>query len=573
MSPSTAQAQVIVDALIRDGVTDAVLSPGSRSAPLALALAVAERERRIRLHVRIDERSAGFLALGLAKGSGRPVPVATTSGTAVANLLPAVVEASFAGVPLMVLSADRPPWLRGVGAPQTIDQIKIFGDHVRWFAEVAVASAASGQAGYWRALVGRALARAVDAADPGPVHLNLPFAEPLVPETDGSDEPAVIPGGSFVGVPARAVAPPLGEVLQRMGLDEVPQRGVVVVGDPPFGWESSDVAALAGACDWPILAEPTAGLHGAANWVPAGHLVAGSAEWLQSHEPELVVTVGRIGLTREIAALVRRAQRHLAVDVSARWGDPTRTADAVVGAVPVAARRAGGSGPWCEEWLAAGDRAARQIDAALDEEGMLSGLHVARHLWRDTTDDAQLFVAASWPIRQLQLVQRPRGGLRMTANRGANGIDGLVSTAWGAALSHGADRGGSTVALLGDLAFLHDSNGLLAPAQEERPPLRIVVSDNDGGGIFSQLEQAAPDFATDFERVFGTPHGLHLVGRSRLSGIPARGVDDLESFVEACADPPPGVSVLVAQVADRASEAEFLGQVQRQAIAAVAEEA
>lgn len=559
----------MVEALIRGGVTDAVLSPGSRSAPLALALAAAERRRRIRLHVRIDERSAGFLALGLAKAAARPVPVVTTSGTAVANLLPAVVEASFAGVPLVVLSADRPPWLRGVGAPQTIDQVKIFGDHVRWFTDVAVASGASSGAGDWRAVVGRALARAVDAADPGPVHLNLPFAEPLVPGEDAAADPADVPVDGFVGVALRPAAPLLSDVLQQMGIGEIPQRGLIVVGDLPFGWVGADVAALAAACDWPILAEPTAGLHGAANWVPTGHLVAASGEWLQSHRPDLVITVGRIGLTRQVAALVRGAVRHLAVDCSARWGDPTRTADAFVPAVPVAARRPGASGQWCQEWLAAGRRAAQQVDEALDREDMFTGLHVARHLWRDASDDTQLLLAASWPIRQMQLVQRPRGGLQVIANRGANGIDGLVSTAWGAAASHDAERGGPTAALLGDLAFLHDSNGLLAPPQEERPPLRYVVTDNDGGGIFSQLEQGAPAFAADFERVFGTPHGLHLVGRSRLCGIPARGVDDLDSFVEASADPPPGVSVLVAQVADRASEAQLMREIQRRAVAAV----
>jgi 2-succinyl-5-enolpyruvyl-6-hydroxy-3-cyclohexene-1-carboxylate synthase len=568
MNPATTQAQAMVEALIDGGVTDAVLAPGSRSAPLALTLAAAERGGRLRLHVRIDERSAGFLALGLAKRSRRPVPVVTTSGTAVANLLPAVVEASHAGVPLVVLSADRPPWLRGVGASQTVDQLKIFGEYPRLFAEVAVAGEGAGGPRYWRSLVGRALVRAADPTDPGPVHLNLPFAEPLVPDTPVG-EPArgrAVPSSPLVQrLAGPAASPPLSQVVRRLGLQEVPARGLIVAGDPTPGLDPAAVVALADACGWPIIAEPTAGLHGAAAWVPAGALVAAGSAWVAEHAPDLVLTVGRVGLTRDQAALVRSARHHVAVDAGPRWADPTRTAELVVSGVPVADEQLPDVPQWRASWLAAGARAAEQVDAVLDAEAMFSGLHAARHVWRALAVDAQLFVAASWPIRQVQLTAQRRSGLRVLANRGANGIDGLIATAWGAAVAHA----GPTVALLGDLAFLHDSNGLLAPDAEARPPLRIVVLDNDGGGIFSQLEQAAPRFAADFERVFGTPHGLHLVGRSRLSGIPGRGVDDLDTFVEAFADPPPGVSVLVAQVADRASEADLLARIRAEAIAAV----
>lgn len=580
MNPATAQGTAMVDALIGFGVRDAVLSPGSRSAPLAFALAAAERAGRLRLHVRIDERSAGYLALGLAKAAGLPVPVIATSGTAVANLLPAVVEASYSGVPLMVLSADRPPMLRGVGASQTIDQIKIFGDLVRFFADVAPASNTAGQVAYWRSLIGRAAARASDPADPGPVHVNLPFVQPLVPGIEAPFDEAVqgpdSPGLWISPFPAAPAPVPLPDVLRGMGLHGIPERGLIIVGDiPDVGWDGrAGIARLADACGWPILAEPSAGLHAAPTWLPAGSLVTASAGFMAAHEPDLVVSVGRVGLARPIMGVLSAARHHLVIDRTSRWSDPARSASAVlIGSVPAppADRSAGQPSAWLADWSRATAAAARCVDEVLDGEGRFSGLHVARHIWRTAADDALLFAAASWPIRQIEATAAPRTGLRVLANRGANGIDGLVSSAMGAAVAHKTDVGGPTIAMLGDLAFLHDSNGLLVPGSEERPPLTVVVADNDGGGIFSQLEQAAPQYAADFERIFGTPHGLHLVGRSRLSGVPGRGVQDLESFGRALADPPAGVSVLVAQVADRASEAALMRRLQAGVERAVAD--
>lgn len=586
MNPSTAQAEVIIDALIRFGVRDAVLSPGSRSAPLAFALAQAERLGRLRLHVRIDERSAGFLAVGLAKASGLPVPVVVTSGTAVANLFPAVVEASFAGVPLMVLSADRPPVLRGVGASQTIDQVKLFGENVRFFADIATAVNTPGQVAYWRSTVGRAAASASDPADPGPVHLNLPFAEPLVPGDEPPfDEPLAARTGDRPWISPFAPAPAevlLTEVLEGMGFDGLPERGLVVVGDiPDVGWDGrGKLAYLADVCDWPIIAEPSAGMHRAPTWLPSGALVAGSARWLADHEPDLIISVGRVGLTRSVTELLRRAKHHLVIDRTSRWADPGRTASAVlIGSVPIppgrgttadGVRLVAPDSAWLSAWQRAAFAAADRIDEVLDEQDTLYGLHVAREVWRTAPDNALLFLAPSWPIRQVYLTARPRAGLRVMANRGANGIDGVVSSAWGAAVAHDRDLRGPSVALLGDLAFLHDSNGLIVPPSEQRPPLRYVVIDNDGGGIFSQLEQGAAAFEADFERIFGTPHGLQLVGRARLCGVPARGSEDRERFSAALADPVPGASVVVAQVADRAREAQLLRCLQAEASAALA---
>ncbi len=549
MTSSAQHADETVAALIGAGVADAVLSPGSRSAPLAFALAAAERTGRLRLHVRIDERSAGFLALGLAKAAGRPVPVVVTSGTAVANLFPAVVEASASGVPLLVLSADRPPPMRGVGASQTIDQLKVFGGYVREFVDVTSASR-----GYRASVVGRAVARATDPTNPGPVHLNLPFAAPLVPQGPVQEAP---PPPRAVHGARRPAA--LGEVLDALGLSALPERGLIVAGDGA----GPAVADLARACGWPIVAEPTAGLQDSDAWVPGGAWVAGSGEWLAEHRPELVVSVGRVGLSRALLGLLEHAEHHVAVDAS--WADPTRTAAVLTPTVPVAQGPPSDGSPWLADWLSAGQAAARAVDEALDAEDELTGLHVARHVWRSAEESGLLFLAASWPIRQAALTQHRRRGPRVLANRGANGIDGLVSTAWGAALAHP----GPSVALLGDLAFLHDGNGLIVPAAEQRPPLTFVVIDNNGGGIFSQLEQAAPQFERDFERLFGTPHGLNLVGRSRLSAVPARGVHRLRSFAEAMQQRPTGVSVVVAQVAPRAYEAALLARLQQQADAAL----
>ena len=580
MNPSTAQARVLVDALIGFGVRDAVVAPGSRSAPLALALAEAAARDEVTLHVRIDERSAGFLALGLAKASGMPVPVVVTSGTAVANLHPAVIEASYAGVPLMVLSADRPGALRGVGAPQTIDQIKIFGDEVRLFVEVSQAQDRPGEVAYWRSLAARAAAVATEPSDPGPVHLNIPFAEPLLPDVEGGVEfRESLAGreGDVSWISPFSVSPSdvsLTAVLAGMGFEEIPERTLVVVGDiPDVGWDGGRKAAyLADRCGWPIVAEPSATMHRARTWLPAGPAVVASEAWIERHRPDLVISIGKVGLTRQVSRLLGRAGAHLAIDPTPRWSDPGRTASAVlIGSVPMPPRRlvendgvrvvVQDSG-WLTDWQQASSVAGQTIDQMLDDEWDFFGLHVARRLWQRLPDNALLFLGSSWPTRQVYYTNRPHGGLRVMGNRGTNGIDGVVSSAWGAAVAHAQDISGPTYALMGDLTFLHDSNGLLAPREEPRPQLTYVVVDNDGGGIFSQLEQGRPEYAEHFERVFGTPHGLNLTGMSRLRGIPARQVDDLAEFDDALNQRPPGVSVLVANVASRADEAALWTRLQ-----------
>ena len=508
MNPSTALARVLVDELVRGGVREAVLSPGSRSAPLAFALHRADVAGRLRLHVRIDERSAGFLALGLAKASGRAVPVVTTSGTATANLHPAVLEASHADVPLLLLTADRPPELRGTGANQTIDQVHLYGYAVRMFADVGAPERRAGQNAYWRALTCRALAAATGDAGTasGPVQLNLGLREPLVPEADEAWVEAL--DGREGGGPwtERIVT-----VLARP-VDDLPGRSVVVLGDGPSG-PAEQALRLAEARGWPVVAEPSSGAASSPALVPAAELVLADPGFLDAHLPDRVLVVGRPTLSRVLGRLVSAAPADV-VGAAGRWSDPARQAGRVLPGVPLP-----GSGPvdddWLPAWLAAGSQASDALTRVLAATPGLAEPVVAREVL--AAAGGVLFVGSSKPVRDLFLAG-PRGGVRVLANRGAAGIDGTVSTALGAALADQAAGGGQAYALLGDLTFLHDSNGLVIGPQEPRPDLTIVVTNNDGGAIFGTLEQGAPGFEGAFERVFGTPHGVDLAALCAATG-------------------------------------------------------
>jgi len=516
VNPSTALARVLVDELIRGGVRDAVLAPGSRSAPVALALAAAERDGRLRLHVRIDERTAAFLALGLAKASGRPVPVLTTSGTAAAHLHAAVLEASASGVPLVALTADRPPELRGVGANQTIEQIGLYGGAVRWSADAGVPEAgrAAQQNRYWRSLVARAVLAAGGAlsADPGPVHLNLPLRDPLLPD---ADDPGGLPrewSGRPDGAPWTEALPAPGPAAR---VTEAP-RTLVVAGDAPPALGRA-VAEVAERCGWPVLAEPTSGAWGAATAVRGGALLIGVEPWLTAHRPERVLVVGRPTLSRPVSALL--ADPRVRVDTVAaapRWADAGR------GSATVSLGMAGeASGALAERWLSAWREAAERVggavDAVLDLADGLSAARLARDLAAALPAGALLVLGSSTPVRDVDRLAVPRGDLLVLANRGVAGIDGTVSTALGAALAHR----GPAFALLGDLTLLHDLQGLIGGEGEPRPDLTLVVPDNDGGGIFAQLEPGEERHADDYRRVFGTPHGRDLVAVAEALGWPA----------------------------------------------------
>ena len=552
MNPATALARVLADELVRCGVTEAVIAPGSRSGPLALALL---QQPGLRLHVRIDERSAAFLALGLAAASGRCVPVVCTSGTAAAAFHPAVVEADAAGVGLLVLTADRPPELRGTGASQTIDQLGLYGRAVRMFTEVGAPEAVPGQVAYWRSLVGRAVAVCAE----GPVHLNVALREPLLPDDSGTWPESL--DGRAGGAPwvslrpgAPAPAPDLADVLG----DEVPERGAVVVGDGAP--DPAAAVALAEACGWPVFAEPTSGARRGANAILGYPLLLADPDYAVL-APDLVVTVGRPGLSRSLLAWVRGAARQIVVDTHPRWADPTRTAELVLRAVPHAARP---PGPWLRRWQEASATAGAAIDAVLDDAHELTEPGIARTLGRALPVGSLLVTGPSRAARDLELCLPPRDDLRVLGNRGTNGIDGVVSTAVGAALAHQAAGGGAAAALLGDLTYLYDRNGLVLGPDEPRPDLTFVVVDNDGGGIFSMLPQAG---VTGFERVFGTPHSLDLVADAVAAGVPARSVSSAAEL-ESALHPAPGLRLLRART-DRDATADLQRRLQKAVTAAL----
>jgi 2-succinyl-5-enolpyruvyl-6-hydroxy-3-cyclohexene-1-carboxylate synthase len=513
VNPATALATVLVDELVRCGLTDVVLAPGSRSAPLALAL---YEQSRVRLHVRIDERSAAFLALGMAKRSGRPVAVVCTSGTAAVNFHPAVVEAHESGLPLLVLTADRPPELRETGANQTIDQVKLYGSAVRWSCEVGTPEERPGMVAYWRSLASRAWHVALDP-DPGPVHLNVAFREPLIPDGDESwceplDGDA---GGPWTKV--RAATP--GSVLH------VPptRRGVLVVGDGAVNVKR--YVAMASMAGWPVLAEPNGNARYGDHALSAHHFLLGVPEFAERYRPEVVVTLGKPGLSRPLLSYLRRAEEHVVVAPSlARWPDPVRSATQVAqeAEIPVVS----GDDAWLKGWRTADLVARGAVDRVLDESSELTEPRLARDLVSAMPGGSLLLAAASMPIRDLDQTMHPRRGIRILANRGASGIDGLVSTAIGAALAHG----NRSYALLGDLAFLHDQNGLIIGPQDHRPDLAIIVVNNAGGGIFSLLPQAA--FSEPFERVFGTPHQVDMASVAAAHGIPYARLEVMEDLAK-----------------------------------------
>lgn len=570
MNPSTALATVLVDALIELGVRHAVLCPGSRSSALAYALAAADARaegtgRRLRLHVRVDERSAAFVALGLAKESGVPAVVVTTSGTAVANLHPAVLEAAHAGVPLLVLSADRPHELRGTGANQTTDQVKLFGSAVRLFAEIPAPHAGPGQAQSWRNAAARAVAaaRGLPAGEPGPVHLNVAFREPLVPDDD-PDWPEPLDGAAGLTRVLRRRRP-----VDAQPLSPGP-RTVLLAGDG----QGRDVPELAQAYGWPLLAEPSSGARTGAAIGPYRLLLDHPR---LGHGIERVVVVGRPTLSRPVSALLARSGVEIVVVTGgSTWTDAARSATLVLpGLTPP--EHGPGDAEWLTAWQRAGAAAQAAVDEVLDAEaaaGRLVGPLVAREVARATAAEDALVVASSNAVRDLDLAGGPwpdgpgypARSRTVLANRGLAGIDGTLSTATGIALARrAAGAPGLVRVLLGDLAFVHDVNGLQAGPSESRPRLQVVLLDDAGGGIFELLEpgeragRSAADAAL-FERVFATPSGVDVAAVCAGYGVVHREVKDLSMLRAELAVPGSGFGVLHLRV-DREGRRELSARI------------
>lgn len=589
MSDSYACAQAVVEALLAGGVTDLVLAPGSRSAPLALAAHQASLEGRLRLHVRVDERTAGFLALGLAKGSGRCVPIVTTSGTAVGNLLPVVMEASHAKVPLLVISADRPEELVGTGANQTTWQPGIFGVFTRVNAGIAATEHRRGwteaSADMIRSTEG------VDTGNPGPAHLNIAFPEPLVPAHDapatsvdhltGTPAPPVIPAEAGISSEAgtrvhgwlspvrRTRGRPPGWPFRRQkdasepdedsagnsrtppGLTaaefgttvlELPAgpRTVVVCGDATPA-EGAAARAFAEAANLPLIAEPSSGARLGPNALRCGRLLLGIG---LADRVERVVMFGHPTLSRPVNRLLTRGDVELIVVGRGSLPNPGNHASAFAAEVHLQPDSAG----WLGEWQTADCATSDRVDALLASLDYPSGPAVADAVL--AAGAGPLALGNSMAIRDADLA--PLTDRPVFANRGLSGIDGSVSTAIGLALATGTP----TTALLGDLSFLHDANALAIGPGQPRPDLRIVVADDAGGAIFATLEYGQPRFADSFETVFATPSGVDPAALAHGYGIPVTRVATVPDLACVLARPISGLEVIVIGI-DRAHRAEL----------------
>jgi 2-succinyl-5-enolpyruvyl-6-hydroxy-3-cyclohexene-1-carboxylate synthase len=513
------------DELTRCGVSAACTSPGSRSTPIVLSLA---RTPGLRCFSHVDERVAGFFALGLAKATGRPVAIACTSGTAAAELLPAVIEAAQARVPLIVLTADRPPELRDVGAGQTIDQLKLYGDAVKWFVEVGTHEATAERVRWIRALACRACWTALDGR-PGPVHLNVPLREPLVLEGPLPPDPA--PGRSarrpwvahpIVPAPAELAPVPVAPA----------PRTVVVAGggghDPTLG---ATIAAFAAVAGYPLLADPLSGARRGPSAIAGYDALLRDERFAAEVRPELVLRVGDLPTSKPLRAWLASLDgvEQVALDGQSAWHDPAGVVSARVAANPRATLAAlapehtgAGDAAWLERWRDADRAAAGAIAATLGDE--LNEPRVARELVAALPAEATLVVASSMPIRDVETFAAARDGApRVLSNRGANGIDGTVAAALGVA----AAGDGPVVLHIGDVAFAYDLGALLS-ARRLGLDLTIVLVDNGGGGIFDFLPVAGETDA--FEEHIATPTGLDFARAAALYGARHVAIDDVDAL-------------------------------------------
>ena len=512
MNTSTSLARVVVRQLIEAGITDAVISPGSRNAPLSLAMYAAAEKKLLNLHIRIDERSAAYFALGLAKASGRPVPIVCTSGTAVANYHPAVLEAHHSNAPLLVLTADRPANLRRTGANQTTEQARIFGNAVRYFADIS--------GGVFP------LELPLDSLHRGPVHLNLQFAEPLLPDDDSDwlSEIKVSPK-----------AKPTGKSAGTLKVNTA--RGVLIIGHDRGGLTVAEASQIAADLHWPVIAEdplsfPEAISHAA--------LFLASPAIRKNLAPESVVVIGRTTLSRSINALIASAKSQIVIDPRMATVDTYRVADQRFIAAPKVVSPQSDQ-EWVERWQKFSQRTSKLVSDISDWSESALARELAKQL------AGAVFIASSRPIRDLESFAAARSGVETFANRGLAGIDGNISTALGIATARQ-----SATAIIGDLAFLHDLTGLVGNSSAN---LRIIAINNDGGGIFSTLPQAG---VAGFETVFGTPHGLDLEKVASGLGISAKTISSFAELTSELAKPISGISVLVCQMPSRDANAAKL---------------
>jgi 2-succinyl-5-enolpyruvyl-6-hydroxy-3-cyclohexene-1-carboxylate synthase len=520
INPSTLLARVIVRQIVEAGITDVVISPGSRSAPLSIAFHQASVKGLIKLHVRIDERTAAFFALGIAKASGRPVPIVCTSGTAVANYHPAVLEASHTNLPLLVLTADRPASLRKTGANQTTEQARIFGKAVRYFADV------SGSV--------YPMELPLNSLQSGPVHLNIQFEEPLI--GDKSD--------NWLN-DLTITAPKIFDRKTPGTFYTKSTRGVLVIGHDRGGLSVDAVRDFADALGWPVIAEDPLTFESA---ISHASIFLTSRAIADDLVPDTVVVIGRTTLSRSINAFIRMARKEIVIDPRMATVDSDRMASQKFLQLPKVEVQPADS-EYKEKWQKYSQRAAKMVgDISQWSEAL-----IAREIGAAIPAGASLFISSSRPIRDLEGFAAARTGVETFANRGLAGIDGNISTALGI-----ASQRKETIAVLGDLGFLHDLTGLI---HNEDINLKILVINNDGGGIFSTLSQRG---VAGFEEVFGTPHGRDLAAIASAIGVPAKTISTQADLKSELTSPIKGVSVVVITAPDRETNADFLKKVYSQ---------
>ena len=517
LNTSTTLARTIVRQILEAGITDVVISPGSRNAPLSIAFFQAAEQNLIKLHTRIDERTAAFFALGIAKASKRPVPIICTSGTAVANYHPAILEASHSNQPLLVITADRPANLRRTGSNQTTEQARIFGKAVRYFADVSGAA-------YPMELPFNSLRT-------GPVHLNIQFSEPLSPDDDSDWLSAV-----------KKREPPL---LSEKGAGTFytkSTRGVLVIGHDRAGLSVDEVNTFATKLGWPVIAEDPLSFPEA---IPHASIFLTSQSITDELAPDTVVVIGRTTLSRPINRIISTARKLIVIDPRILTVDSDRYANQKFTSMPICESPSADT-EYLARWEKYGERAAKMVaDLKIWSEQL-----VAREFAKNLPIGATLFISSSRPIRDIEGFSTPRTGVETFANRGLAGIDGNISTALGI-----ASQRSSTYAVLGDLSFLHDLTGLI---QHEVINLKIFVVDNNGGGIFSTLSHRGVE---GFEEVFGTPHNLDLEKIAAAFGLETSRITNQSELITELAKPVNGISLAVIEVPTREANAENLAAI------------
>jgi len=517
INPSTLLARVIVRQIIEASVTDVVISPGSRNAPLSLAFHQASVKGLIKLHVRIDERTAAFFALGIAKATGRPVPIVCTSGTAVANYHPAVLEASHTNTPLLILTADRPASLRRTGANQTTEQARIFGKAVRYFADV------SGSV--------YPMELPFNSLQSGPVHLNIQFEEPLVGEKSDN------------WLNDLTITTP--KIFNRKSPGTFytkSTRGVLVIGHDRGGLSADSVKDFADQLGWPVITEDPLTFEKA---ISHASVFLTSKTVTEDLAPDTVVVIGRTTLSRSINGFIKTARKEIVIDPRMATIDTDRMADQKFTQLPLVEVPAVDA-DYAEKWKKYSLRASKLISDISTWSEQL----IAREIGAGIPTGTALFISSSRPIRDLEGFASARAGVETFANRGLAGIDGNISTALGI-----ASQRKETIAVLGDLGFLHDLTGLI---HKEQINLKILVINNDGGGIFSTLAQRGVD---GFDDVFGTPHGLDIAAIAQSMGISAKTISSQKELMTELSEPVRGISVVVINAPHREANADFLKEI------------